>query len=50
MDGPKVALNQSSPLAGVTERIRLGVVILCIEVLSVALLRGQTGRHHIPTR
>ncbi len=48
IDGPKVSLNQPTPWIGVTERIMLGVVILWIAVLSVALVRGQAKRHHIP--
>ncbi len=49
-DGPKVQMNLPTPWIGVTERIMLGVVLLWIAVLSVALLRRQAGRYHIPAR
>ena len=41
MDGPRIAANQPTPWAGLTERINIGAYLLWIIVLAVALLRPR---------
>ncbi len=40
LDAPRIAANQPTPLAGVWERINIGVFLIWVVVLAIALLRS----------
>lgn len=44
LDGPRVAANLPTPWVGITERIDIGVFLLCVVVLAIALLRVQGAK------
>ncbi len=47
LDAPRVSANLPTPMAGVWERINIGVFLLWIIVLAIILVREENSRHSI---